>query len=69
LSGLKINPKGAIVVNQREEAALQDRESGFKLSSSSIPYPQFFSSTRDFETEIIEHMRANAIEYSGSINP
>jgi hypothetical protein len=29
------------VVNQREEAALQDSESGLKLSGSSIPYPQF----------------------------
>ena len=55
------------MVNQREEAALQDSESGLKLSSSSVAYPQFFSSTRDFETEIIEHMRTNAIEYSGSI--
>ena len=55
------------MVNQKEEAALQNSESDLKLPDSIVAYPQYFSSTRDFEAEIIEHMRANTIDYSGSI--
>jgi hypothetical protein len=35
---LKINPKGAIVVNQREEAALQDSESGLKSNNQIVTH-------------------------------
>lgn len=55
------------MVNQKEEAALQNSESGLKLLSSIVPYSQYFSSIRDFEAEIVEHMRTSVIEYSGSI--